>query len=438
MSKDAARRTWTVHKFGGASVQNAEGIRNAARVLEGCLHAGEDHLLVVVSAMGKTTSALEEAVRMAWSGQRTAAQERVDAICGQHRRTAAELGLEPGDALMQVLEREMGGLERNLYSALREGDFDAFYDAVVHSGEVFSTLLLAAFLQRQGWNAAWHDTRQLVFTDNTHREARPDWARSTAAIRQHLGSEPASVQVVQGFIGSGERGQPVTLGLEGSDFSAAIFAQALQARSVTLWKNVPGVFSADPHEFPAAVLLDRLSYREVFQMANYGAKVIHPKTMRPLEEAGIPLRVRSFNDPAHPGTLVDAEGIEAPLPPIRVRLKDLTLISLTISDLSYFNEKHVERVFRLLGEFKAKAYLTEIGLMSFAVAVGVEPNRRDSLICALAERYRVRYNEGMHLLTIRHYQADSALELESQYTVYLEQRNRLTLQLLYKESAPNP
>jgi aspartate kinase len=421
-----------VHKLGGASVQSAEGIRNAARVLKGCLENGEENLLVVVSAMGKTTSALENAVRLAWSGQKAEAQLQIEAISGQHRAAAGELGLGPEDPLMLVLEREMGSLERNLHAASRDGEFDAFYDAVVHSGEVFSTLLVAAFLQREGWPTAWHDARQLVFTDNSHREARPDWVRSKAAIREAIATHPARIHVVQGFIGSGEQGQPVTLGLEGSDFSAAIFAHALMAASVTLWKNVPGVFNADPHEFPGAVLLDRLSYREVFQMTNYGAKVIHPKTMRPLEEAGIPLRVRSFLDPSLPGTTVDTGGAEAPLPPIRVKLSGITLISLTISDLSYFNEKHAEWVFRILGQYKAKAYLTEIGLMSFAVAVAVEPNRLNNLIKTLAERYRVRYNEDLHLLTIRHYRADSTRELEAQHTIYLEQRNRLTLQLLYK------
>ncbi len=468
--KTASQTGWKVYKFGGASVQDAGGILNAAQLVQ---NAGSRNLLVVISAMGKTTVALDKVLRLAWAGDATEARRALDEIEAFHRAVAVELGIavppfppekeavrpdEQGHksltlkamTLLQeefdqirasILKREQE-LARREKSASSEGErqwaasalepgFDRFYDGIVHRGEVMSTLLAAAAFENAGMSVEWHDARRLVFTDATHREARINWALTRKAIRTALLQGSATVHLVQGFIGISPEGHPVTLGLEGSDFSAGIFADALSAESVTLWKNVPGVFSADPALFPDAQRLPQLSYREVFQMANYGAKVIHPKTLSPLEHAGIPLRVRSFSDPAAAGSDIGAEDPEAAYPPIRVRLDGLLLISLQLQDLGYLGEDHIQQIFSTLGRYRAKAYLTEIGLMNISVAVIMEEGRKDALLDELGMGYRIRYNEELSLLSIRHYNDQIVKEIHALYQPILELRNRQTLQCLY-------
>jgi len=435
---DSRSPVWEVHKFGGAAVKDAWGFRNAAGLLQ--QREGLQRL-VVVSAMGKTTSALEQVVREAFGSRPDAAMLALTPVLDAHRECAAALGLDEDAATQQALDQEFDALREAVYAAPPD-DFDRFYDSIVHRGEVLSSVLAAGAFRAAGLAVRWHDARSLVHTDNTHREARVDWALTENKIRDRIWAptaevqpakvQPAEVHVTQGFIGSGEDGHPVTLGLEGSDFSAAIFAKALQARSVTLWKNVAGVFSADPAHFPDAERLPQLSYLEVFQMANYGAKVIHPKTMSPLESAGIPLHVRSFLQPDEPGTDIGAQDPDAGYPPIRVRLDGLLLISLHLSDLSYLGERHVAHVFSVFRRFRTKAYLTEIGLMNLSVAVSVDPERQAGLLQVLGEVFRVKYNENLHLLTVRHDRERSATEWTGGGTLYLEQRNRQTLQCLYK------
>jgi aspartate kinase len=445
---ESSSPAWEVHKFGGAAVKDAWGFRNAAALMK--QREGRPRL-VVVSAMGKTTSALEQVVREAFAGRPAAALLALTPVLDAHQACAAELGLTEDPATRQALDREFAALHEAVHGPLPD-DFDRYYDSIVHRGEVLSSVLAAGAFRAAGLAVCWHDARALVHTDNTHREARVDWALTENRIREQIQAspsadqeaqvqlsrvplsrvQPADVHVVQGFIGSGEDGHPVTLGLEGSDFSAAIFAKALQARSVTLWKNVAGVFSADPAHFPDAERLPQLSYLEVFQMANYGAKVIHPKTMGPLESAGIPLYVRSFLQPNEPGTDIGAQDPEAGYPPIRVRLDGLLLISLHLSDLSYLGERHVAHVFSVFRRFRTKAYLTEIGLMNLSVAVSVDPERQAGLLQVLGEGFRVKYNENLHLLTVRHDRQRSAADWTGGGTLYLEQRNRQTLQCLFK------
>ncbi|MBI1193122.1 MAG: aspartate kinase [Bacteroidetes bacterium] len=419
---------WEVHKFGGAAVKDAWGFQNAAALMN---QRGNVQRLVVVSAIGKSTSALEQVVREAWEGRRAAALAALEPVLAAHQRIASELGLTDDRETQAGLEREFNAMALAI-EEVPGPDFDRFYDRIVHRGEVLSSVLAAGAFRKAGLAVRWHDSRQMIHTDNTHREARVDWALTEMQIREQLPFAQAAVHVVQGFIGSGEDGHPVTLGLEGSDFTAAIFAKALQAASVTLWKNVAGVFSADPAHFPDAERLPQLSYLEVFQMANYGAKVIHPKTMGPLESAGIPLLVRSFLDPSEPGTDIGTQDPAGGYPPIRVRLEGLLLISLHLSDLSYLGERHVAHVFSVFRRFRTKAYLTEIGLMNLSVAVAVEPERQAGLLQVLGEMFRVKYNENLFLLTVRHDREHAASHWIGTGALYLEQRNRQTMQCLYK------
>lgn len=418
-----------VHKFGGASVQDAEGLIRASRLIR---ERANRPLLVVVSAMGKTTSALDTVSRLSWEKQPDEASKVLEAIEEHHRRAVQELGIPESDPVQKEISRVFEAILLRVKNP--DGTlYDRYYDAIVHQGEVLATQLLCACLRRDGASPIWHDARELIQTDSTYREARLHLESSYRAIVSQIGGVPG-IHVVQGFIGSAENGDPVTLGLEGSDFSAALFAEALGAESVTLWKNVPGVFSADPAHFTDATPLPQLSYREVFQMANYGAKVIHPKTMQPLERSGIPLRVRSFLEPQQEGTDIGSEDPKSPYPAIRVKLEDIVLISLHINDLSYFTERHIHTLFQDLNRHRAKALLTEIGLIHFSVAVQISPEKREPLFATLQQGFRVRYNDGLTLLTIRHGKAQDALFPTSNREILLEQHNRQTRQYLYRET----
>ncbi len=424
-----------VHKFGGASVADAEGIRRAGRLLEG--RPAGHALVVVVSAMGKTTAALEAAVRDAWEGRLGDALARAAGLRDAHAAVAAELAL-PEEARAGVL-----ALGAELEEALRgaaaaspgTGEaFDRAYDAVVATGERWSAGLLGAHLAGLGGDTVTHDARVLIRTDGTHREARVHAEETARALRGALEPVPGRRHVLPGFIGRSAEGHTVTLGLEGSDYTAALAAAATGAASVTLWKNVAGIHTADPALFPDAVRLPVLDYREVFQMANYGAKVVHPKTLQPLEEAGIPLRVRSFLDPDAPGTEVGARPPAEGYPPLRVRVDGLLLVSLRHGAMAYLTERHVARVFATLREHRARTYLTEIGRMTLSVAVAVDPLRRDALIADLEQTFQVRWNGRLHLLTVRHPGRAGARAPEGA-VVYLEQRSRQTWQCLAGPSA---
>jgi aspartate kinase len=425
----ASSSPFVVHKFGGAAAADADGIRRIGALMQERHHQAT---VVVVSAMGKTTAALERALRQAWAGQAASAEGECKTVEDAHWTAARTLGLHQKPDLARRWTEWFVDLRESL---ARPGeDFDRFYDRTVQYGELLSTSLVAAHMTQIGLATRWHDARDLIQTDGNHREARPNMTLSRQAIRAAMQQDRESIHVVPGFIGRSQEGHPVTLGLEGSDYSAAVLAHALAASSVTLWKNVAGVYQADPALFPDAQRLPFLDYQEVFQMANYGAKVIHPKTLQPLEESGISLHVRSFLDPGAAGTDIGSAIPPKGYPPIRVRVDGLTLLTLRHNDLAYLTERDIARIFSLLREHRAKALLTEIGLMILSVAVRIDPLRWKALQKDLEQAYRLRFNAGMHLLTIRHY-GNEAVTDPPGAALFLEQRSRLTLQRLY---APNP
>ena len=412
-----------VYKFGGASVQDAEGMRNAVRIA--AAHP-DGPLVVVVSAMGKTTSRLSAAVRAAWSGDPAGARHGADEVREHHRAVAEDLfGPEP----WPELEADLDAIDHALETPA--DDYGRFYDAVVHHGEVLSTRIFERHLRESGQHSRLFRSTELVRTDDTPREARvnADVTRRQILSALSLG-EPERVDVVQGFIGADEDGNPTTLGLEGSDYTAGLFGAALKARAVTLWKDVPGVFNADPNREETAQRIDRLSYYEVLEMANYGAKVIHPKTLKPLENAGVPLRVRSFADPSAPGTDIGSFEPEPDYPPIIVRIDDLVLLSLSLRDLSYITPGHVDEIFGLFRHFRAKTYLMQVAFMHVALAIHVEPLDLSRLLEALSTAFAVRRNEGMELITIRHYDDATLAGVVGDREVFLEQRSRATVRVL--------
>jgi aspartate kinase len=415
-----------VFKFGGASVKDAAGVRNVARVLA---RFADDELLIVVSAMGKTTNALEEVVWANAEGRATDAM--VEGLRAAHAQVLREVA--PDDAAgAEALESSFRGLKRQL--ALRSsGDVDEDYDQIVSLGEVWSTLIVSAHLNAAGFANRWLDARSIIRTDDRFRAAHVDWAASQENALSRLRDRPKRL-VTQGFIGGTKDGRTTTLGREGSDFSAAIFAYLLDAGSVTIWKDVPGMFNADPKRFPDTRLLSHISYREAIELSYFGASVIHPRTLQPLQKKGIPLYVRSFIDLDAPGTTIDDRSEnDSLIPSFIVKPKQL-LISITPRDLSFIVEENLSGIFKLFADRNVRIDLMQNSALAFSVAVDDTPRSRQ-LIAELRAGYEVRYNDGCELITVRHYDEPTLAGLTAGKEVLLEQRSRTTARFVLKQHA---
>lgn len=416
-----------VFKFGGASVKDAAGVRNVAKVLS---HFPDDDLLIVVSAMGKTTNALEEVVWANADNKDTKAL--VAQLRDQHLTVLAEVA--PSDERAIV---DMEGSFRELQRVLAQrssGDVDQDYDQIVSMGEVWSTLVVSAHLKSVGVPNTWVDARTIVRTDGLYRAARVDWDESQRLANEVLvrGSETGPSRfVTQGFIGRTEEGTTTTLGREGSDFSAAIFAYLLDAESVTIWKDVPGMFNADPKRFPDTKLLSHISYREAIELSYFGASVIHPRTLQPLQKKHIPLYVRSFIDLTAPGSTIDDRSENDSLIPSFIVKPNQLLISITPRDLSFIVEENLSGIFTLFAQRNVRIDLMQNSAVAFSVVADDVPRTRE-LIQQLGAEYEVRYNEGCELVTVRHYDDPTLARLTQGREVLLEQRSRTTARFVLK------
>ena len=416
-----------VFKFGGASVKDADGVRNVARVLG---RSPDDDLLVVVSAMGKTTNALEEVAHAHQEGRDAAGP--IGALRGMH--AAALEAVAPQDHDMAAkLAASFAELEKHVEKPA-EWSYDQDYDHIVAFGELWSTMVVAAHLNQAGLPTQWLDAREVVATDALHRAARVDWERSAAQAGVLHGAmqrqRPARL-LTQGFIARSSDGRTTTLGREGSDFSAAIFAWLLDADSVTIWKDVAGMFNADPNRFPDTELLPHISYREAIELSYFGASVIHPRTLQPLQQKGIPLYVRSFMEPDRPGTIIDADGeADAHVPSFIVKPAQL-LISITPRDLSFVVEENLHHIFGLFARARVRIDLMQNSALAFSVATD-DTQRSRALIEELRRDYQVRYNEGCELLTVRHFDEATLHRLLQGRTVMVEQRSRNTARFVLR------
>ncbi len=416
-----------VFKFGGASVKDAAGVRNVAKVLS---HFSDDDLLIVVSAMGKTTNALEEVVWAFTDGRPT--KPLVEALRSTHEAVLAEVAPGDNDA-KAALDASFRELQRTL-AQRSSGRVDEDYDQVVSLGEVWSTLVVSAHLKHVGIGNSWLDARTVVRTDGSFRAAKVEWqACENLAIRYLkplFATRPGRV-LTQGFIGRTADGQTTTLGREGSDFSAAIFAYLLDAESVTIWKDVPGMFNADPKRFPDTKLLSHISYREAIELSYFGASVIHPRTLQPLQKKHIPLYVRSFVDLSAPGsTINDISENDSLIPSFIVKPKQL-LISITPRDLSFIVEENLSGIFWMFAQRNVRIDLMQNSALAFSVVVDDSP-RSHELIEELRKVYEVRYNEGCELVTVRHYDEPTLAKLTGGREVLLEQRSRTTARFVLK------
>lgn len=415
-----------VFKFGGASVKDAAGVRNLAEVVK---QFALDDLVIIVSAMGKTTNALEAVVWAYCDGRAT--KDLFEQLRRDHLAVLAEVAPEDVAAAAELI-LNFDNL-RSLLERSPSGNVDRDYDNIVAFGEAWSTLIVSAHLRAVGITNTWLDARTIVRTDDTYRSARVDWRTSAiraATLLNEVDASPKRI-VTQGFIGFSHEGTTTTLGREGSDFSAAIFAYLLDAESVTIWKDVPGMFNADPNRFPDTKLLAHISYREAIELSYFGASVIHPRTLQPLQQKDIPLYVRSFVDLDAKGSTIDRRSENDSLvPSFIVKAKQL-LVSITPRDLSFIVEENLSEIFKRFAERSVRIDLMQNSALAFSVVVDDSPRAR-RLIDELNEAFEVRYNDGCELITVRHYDDPTLDRLTKGKEVLLEQRSRNTARFVVK------
>lgn len=410
-----------VFKFGGASVKSAAAVQNTASIIQS--FSGTP-LLVVVSAMGKTTNALERVIRAIEQGQNYKVE--LNAIRDYHVLIVNELFEESTD-ICQKIDSFLSTIDELARQGLSE---DQLYDQIVSIGELISTTIVADYLQQCNVPVQWLDARQYVFTNATYREGKVDWEMTRAVINK-LPIEQQTVFVTQGFIGKSPEGLTTTLGREGSDFTAAIFASCLQADSVTIWKDVPGVMNADPKRLPTARVFEELPFKEAAEMTYYGASVIHPKTIKPLANAGIPLLVKNFDNPSLPGTRIHECTVDE-LSPLIVFKEQQCLLSCKVTDYTFIDEEQLSIIFKALSELDIKINLMQNSAISFSFCVDFRESKVLKLIENLQHHFEVYYNTGLTLITVKNYDEKIYDHYRKHPGVILEQSSRSTLQVLVK------
>jgi len=415
-----------VYKFGGASVKDAQGVRNLGDILK---KYAPENLLVVVSAMGKTTNALEELNEAYMAGEsRTTAL--FEAIKTYHWSIVTDLFPDSTHPIYDDLANTFVEIDWILEETPHP-DADFNYDQLVSIGEVLSTKIVAHFVQSLGISCKWIDARNYIQTDNTYREGQVDWEKTTQLINQSLPAILANeIAITQGFIGSTSENFTTTLGREGSDYSAAIFAFGLKAESLTIWKDVPGVLNADPKLFSDTQKYEQLTYAEALEMTYYGATVIHPKTIKPLQNAGISLLVKPFYAPEEAGTLISEKADKQNLIPAIIVKKNQVLISISTTDFSFITENHLSELFATFANLHIKLNTMQISALSFSVCIDYDAKRFQKLQAALANGFKFKYNEALELITIRHFTPEKIDELSAGRKVYMEQLSRNTAQLV--------
>ena len=409
-----------IFKFGGASVKDAEGIKNVYDVLQ---KVGFEDVLLVVSAMGKTTNALEIVIKNYFE-KSSELYASVQEVKKYHNQILIDLFDDEDANVFFAVNSHFADLEYFLRSN-KSPNYNFVYDQIVSYGELISTTILSHYMNFKNIKTNWIDVRNFIKTDNNYRDANVNWELTQKNISKNV--KRKILNITQGFLGSDENNFTTTLGREGSDYTAAIFAYCLNAESVTIWKDVPGVMNADPRYFENASLLNQISYREAIELAFYGATVIHPKTLQPLQKKEIPLFVKSFINP----TLAGAD-LEPHLPCFIVK-KNQLLISLSSIDFAFIMEENISEIFALLHQFKMKVSLIQNSAISFSVCVDDKFNNFDDLKKVLSKKFKVSYNENVSLYTIRHFDENAAQIVSQNKVVLLKQISRETMQMVTKD-----
>ncbi|MEX0315652.1 MAG: aspartate kinase [Allomuricauda sp.] len=414
-----------VFKFGGASVKDAEAVRNVVKVLE---EVGHEDTFVVISAMGKTTNAMEKVVA-AYFKNKSAINASIQEVVEYHENILADLfdnKNHPVHAKVKLLFEEVKGF----LTWNKSPKYAFVYDQVVGYGELVSTTIISEYLNKVGIPNVWQDVRNLIKTDNNYRDAAVNWERTQTEVSAKV--DMSKLNITQGFLGSDDNNFSTTLGREGSDYTAAILAYCLNADSVTIWKDVPGVLNADPRNFEETQLLDKISYREAIELAFYGASVIHPKTLQPLQRKEIPLHVKSFVNPKGKGTTVGKGEDISPKIPCFIVKKDQVLLKLSSLDFSFIVENNISDIFKLFHDHRMKVDLIQNSAISFSVCLDNKFNGLQPMLNELKRRFKVVCHEEVSLYTIRHFDDNAVKSLQNGRSVLVEQRGKETVQLVVK------
>ena len=415
-----------VFKFGGASVKSAEAVKNLAEIVS----KYKENLIVVVSAMGKMTNALEEVV-FRYFHQKEGLDEAIQLVEDFHLNIMA--GLFPSKS--HPVYNKAGHLIALMKSRVSDPpsmNYDYDYDQIVSFGEVISTTIVAEYLKEAGLKARWMDIRRSLKSDNTCREAKIDWELSAELVRKDFIFGGDQILITQGFLASTINNLTTTLGREGSDYTAAILAYLLDAEKVVIWKDVPGVLNADPKWFDETVLLKNLSYRDAIELAYYGASVIHPKTIQPLKQKNIKLQVKSFVHPSEEGTLVGNDGYEKLIPSFIFKM-DQVLISISPKDFSFIAEENLELILGFFARHGFRINLMQNSAVSFMVCVNNDKTRIPRVVKDLEDHFLVKWENGLELITIRYFDEQTIARVLVNKDKVLEQRSKETVQMVVKD-----
>ena len=421
-----------VFKFGGASVKNAAAVRNVAEILK---QFPDGNLVMVLSAMGKTTNGLEKVVK-SYFFEDGKTILHLHEISKYHYALVEELFPSKKHPVYSTLNDLFCKLELYL-SKPHSNNFDREYDQIVSYGEMLSTCIMHHFLTEAGIKNKLFDVRELIKTDHTFREGKVAWDTTQKNIQKNIGSLfNTSVQhlaLTQGFLGSTDDGLTTTLGREGSDYTASILAYSLDASEMIIWKDVPGLLNADPKYFDDPVKIDAISFREAIELSYYGATIIHPKTIKPLQNKHIILRIKSFIDPTAEGTIIYEDFTDDNLIPSFIFKVDQMLISILSKDFSFIAERNLEHIFGIFASHGLRIHMMQNSAISFSVCVDNDPMKMPQVMEELKSEYRIRYNENVELVTIRHYDQATIDRVLINKKVFMEQRSRLTLQMVVRD-----
>ena len=413
-----------VFKFGGASVKNADGVRNLVKVLKTVEYKST---VIIVSAMGKTTNSLEKVVE-SYLKKNKSLDENLFEIENFHLTVVKNLfnsDLLRVSFLIKNIFKEL----KTFLTANKSEEYSFVYDQIVCFGEILSTTIIHNFLKYKQINNIWLDARECIKTDSYYRDSNLNWDLTIQKIRSKI--KKGNTYISQGFIGSDLNNFTTTLGREGSDYSASIFAYALNANEVTIWKDVAGVLNADPRYFSKTTLLEHISYREAIELAFYGASVIHPKTLQPLQRKEIPLYVKSFLNPMGKGTTVKKESFLFPSIPCYILKKNQILLRLFSLDFSFIIEDNISDIFKLLYLYQMRVELIQNSAISFSVCITNKYERLDELISKLKSRFKLEINKNVNLYTIRHFDQKSIEKItKNGKKIFLEQRTQNTIQFI--------
>jgi aspartate kinase len=413
-----------IYKFGGASVKDAECIKNVVRVLR---NEGFKNTLIVISAMGKMTNAFEKIIN-SYHLKTNDLQQNIAFVRDYHLSIMDALFNNKAHPIFTEFEQLFKELN-NFMATNKSTDYNFIYDQIVGYGELLSTKIVSAYLNDVGIENQWIDVREFIKTDNSYRDAYVNWEETSKNISK-LNTE--KLYITQGFLGADAQGNTTTLGREGSDYTAAIFAYCLNAKSLTIWKDVDGVLNADPRFFENAQLLHQISYNEAIEMSFYGASVIHPKTLKPLENKNIPLYVRSFYSLKLSGTTVGKGHDLIPEVPCFILKQDQILVSISALDFSFMVEYNLSDIFRILHDNKLKVSLIQNSAISFSVCIDDKFNHFEHFLAELKSKYKVTYVKNVSLYTIRHATENAIEEIEQKGEVLLKQATKGTVQVVMK------